>query len=71
MTNRDMIRMHLEEYLDETGERGVANWYTLLHYCVGYYGDIDADILAVVRQLEKERILAGPSPQCYHCPFRA
>lgn len=53
MSNRDLIRMHLEDFLQE--QRVLEeNWYTLLGYCLGYYGFIDTDILAVVRELQRE-----------------
>ena len=51
VTNRDIIRMHLEEFMREYPDQTI---FTLLGYCVGYYGSVDMDILFVVDTLHKE-----------------
>ena len=50
-TNRDLIRMHLEEFIRENP---VQTWATLLGYCIGYYGAIDMDHIMVVNALQRE-----------------
>ena len=50
-TNKDLIRMHLEEFIKEYPGQ---SWGSLLAYCIGYYKTIDYDILFVVRDLHKE-----------------
>ena len=51
-TNKDLIRMHLEQFIIEFPDQ---SWDSLLAYCIGYYGTIDMDILEVVTRLQAER----------------
>lgn len=50
-TNKEMIRQHLEAFLDETQQRGNLSMWGLMGYCIGYYGSIDSDILDVVHEM--------------------
>lgn len=50
-TNKELIRMHLEEMIRDYPDQ---TWYSLLGYCIGYYEKIDMDILWVVRCLQAE-----------------
>lgn len=57
-TNKDLIRMHLEEFLREDG--GIPNWRdwsAVLAYCLGYYGGITAEHIIVVRALQREGLI--------------
>lgn len=52
-TNKDMIVMHLMDYLKETGQYRALRWDGVLAYCLGYYGEITEDHLEAVRMLER------------------
>lgn len=56
-TNKEIIRMHLEEFLYETDQRGNLSMWGLMGYCIGYYGSIDADILDVVHDMVCEGVV--------------
>lgn len=47
--NKEIIRMHLEHFIQREKDQ---SWYSLLGYCIGYYGTIDMDILSVVHDLQ-------------------
>lgn len=54
-TNKDLIRMHLEEFIREgNGPVPVDTWASLLYYCLGYYGEITTDHIDVVEKLQRE-----------------
>lgn len=50
-TNRDIIRMHLEDIIDTYPNQ---TWYSLMGYCIGYYDKIDMDIIWVIHCLQLE-----------------
>lgn len=53
--NAIAIRMHLEYYLwTETKQAGNISLWALLSYCLGYYGEINNDILTAVRSMDGE-----------------
>lgn len=54
LTNKDLIRMHLEEFVRKFPDQ---SWASLLAYCVGYYGNIDTDIIWVVWEMQQEGIV--------------
>jgi len=60
MTNKDLIRMHLEKYIYETctASHYVPGWDELIAYCSGYYQGASQetilDIIWVVRELQME-----------------
>lgn len=55
MTDRELIRMHLEEYLREIlPGKTVPSWNEVLAFCVGYYGHVNLDMISVVRELQWE-----------------
>lgn len=66
MSNRDTIRMHLEEYVREcrTEGRYKPDWVDVMSFCLGYYGDrihdqtVATDILMVIRQMQREEKIA-------------
>lgn len=55
MSNVELIRMHLEEMLRETGQYGAIDGLSVVAYCIGYYEKIDLDHLSAIRDL----ILSG------------
>lgn len=55
MSNVDLIRMHLEEMLRETGQYGTLDGLSVVAYCIGYYEKIGLDHLSAIRDL----ILSG------------
>lgn len=55
MTNRDLIRMHLEDYLHEIKPFSwTPAWFDVLAFCEGYYGNITLDMVMVVREFQRE-----------------
>lgn len=62
MSNRDTIRMHLEEYVREC--RYKPDWVDVMSFCLGYYEDrihdqtVATDILMVIRQMQREGKIA-------------
>ena len=54
MTNADTIRDQLEYFLRDTGQKGNISLHSLLSYCLGYYGEINEDILAAVFSMDGE-----------------
>ena len=55
-TNRDLIRLHLEQYIYEMNHEGhcFPNWFEALSYCAGYYGEVTVEMIMVVRELQRE-----------------
>ena len=51
LTNKDIIRMHLDSFIHDYPDQ---TWASLLGYCLGYYGNIDMDMLSVVLELQLE-----------------
>ena len=51
--NKDMIHLHLMEYLYETHQWGTLRWDGVLGFCLGYYGKITDDHIWAVKELEK------------------
>lgn len=52
LTNKDVIRMHLEEFVRKFPDQ---TWASLMAYCIGYYEKkIDMDILEVVWEMQME-----------------
>lgn len=55
MTDRNLIRMHLEDYLQEIQPDKVKpSWYDVLAFCEGYYGNITLDMVMTVREFQRE-----------------
>lgn len=50
-TNKDLIRMHLEEWLTVTNQTGLATWHDALAFCYGYYSFVDMDIIDAVADM--------------------
>lgn len=50
-TNKDLIRMHLEEWLTETKQEGFATCRDAIAFCLGYYGYVDMDIIDVISDM--------------------
>ena len=50
-TNIDLIRMHLETMLDETGQADCITWHHLVAYCIGYYETITLDHITAIREI--------------------
>lgn len=57
VTNKDLIRMHLEEWLIVTEQDGAATWRDGLAFCLGYYGFIDTDIIDVIVDMTLDELL--------------
>ena len=55
MTDRDLIQMHLEDYLQEIQPfKHKPAWFDVLAFCEGYYGKITLDMVMVVREFQRE-----------------
>ena len=50
-TNKDLIRMHLDQFVQENPGQ---TWNSLMTYCIGYYEEITLDIVQVIRDMERE-----------------
>ena len=55
LTNREIVKIHLYEFIREYGDN---TWYGVLSYCSGYYDKIDMDIIMAVRELQVEGVIA-------------
>ena len=54
-TNKDTIRMHLEQYLrDILPNTYKPDWFDVLAFCDGYYGEITLDMVLVVREFQRD-----------------
>lgn len=55
-TNKDLIRMHLEQYIYETAgnDHYIPMWNEVLAYCSGYYDGVTLEMIQVVRELQTE-----------------
>lgn len=51
-SNKDLIRMHLEEMLRETKQE--PNWFYLISFCLGYYGEITQDHIRAVMDITEK-----------------
>ena len=54
LTNKDLILMHLEEFVREFPDQ---TWASVLAYCTGYYEKIDMDIIEAVRELQRREVI--------------
>ena len=54
LTNRDVIRMHLEIFVQNHPDQ---SWATLMAYCTGYYEKIDLDIISVIWDMQTEGLI--------------
>ena len=61
LTNKDLIRDHLEKHLIETHQWGNATWHHAMGFCIGYYaGQISTDHIMAIMDLEESgAILKG------------
>lgn len=57
-SNAEVIQMHLEEMLRETGQRGKVTWSAVMGYCIGYYGTITLDHVTAIMELERTGSIA-------------
>ena len=56
-SNAQMIEMHLEEMLRETGQAGNITWGPVMGYCTGYYKEITLDHIVAIQELENRGLI--------------
>ena len=56
-SNAQMIEMHLEEMLRETGQIYNVSWSAVIGYCIGYYKEITQDHVVAVMSLQTRGLI--------------
>ena len=52
-SNAEIIQMHLDDMLRETGQYGNISWGAVMGYCIGYYDEITLDHVVAIQELQR------------------